>query len=263
MNYFTCTFKAIFVVVSIFLGTVSISAADFVVDGIYYNILSAEDKTCAVTFAGASYSEVKGEYFGDIVIPSKVLNNNVEYMIKSIDNNTFNSCDNIISVSLPNTLTSIGRGAFTSCKQINEIIIPESITSIYYGTFMGCSSLEKITLLGQITNLEDYAFYNCSNLANFTIYSKTPPTVAKNTFTKVPETMNLYVPAETENSYSNDNNWNSFIISTFEVPTNINSILSNDTEIVEYYNILGVKVENPTKGLYIKKCGGRAYKVML
>ena len=33
--------------------------------------------------------------------------------------------------------------------------------------------------------------------------------------------------------------------------------------VVEYYNILGVKVENPTKGLYIKKCGNKAYKVML
>lgn len=48
-----------------------------------------------------------------------------------------------------------------------------------------------------------------------------------------------------------------------ETPTSIETVKTENGVAVEYYNILGVKVENPTKGLYIKRCGNKAYKVML
>ena len=54
---------------------------------------------------------------------------------------------------------------------------------------------------------------------------------------------------------------------TFEVPgdlTGIESVGAEDVEApVEYYNLQGVKVANPAKGLYIKKQGKKTTKVIL
>ena len=53
---------------------------------------------------------------------------------------------------------------------------------------------------------------------------------------------------------------------TFEVPgvtTGIDSVNSEVEAPAEYYNLQGVKVANPAKGLYIKKQGDKATKVIL
>ena len=43
----------------------------------------------------------------------------------------------------------------------------------------------------------------------------------------------------------------------------IDTIISTDTDIVEYYTLQGVRVEKPEKGIYIKKQGSRITKVIL
>ena len=41
------------------LCTTGVSAHDFEVDGIYYNIMSEEDKTVEVTYQGGAYTSYK------------------------------------------------------------------------------------------------------------------------------------------------------------------------------------------------------------
>jgi len=60
-------------IVALFLTSIPISAHDFEVDGIYYNITNSTDKTVAVTYSGSSYNEVANEYSGDVVIPDSVV----------------------------------------------------------------------------------------------------------------------------------------------------------------------------------------------
>ena len=54
---------------------------------------------------------------------------------------------------------------------------------------------------------------------------------------------------------------------TLEVPgdlTGIESVGAEDVEApVEYYNLQGVKVDNPSNGLYIKRQGNKVTKVIL
>lgn len=45
--------------------------------------------------------------------------------------------------------------------------------------------------------------------------------------------------------------------------TDIEHVDATDNAPVEYYNLQGVKVENPTKGIYIKKQGSRTSKVLM
>ena len=66
-NYFKHLFTAL-----LLLCTTVVTAHDFEVGGIYYNILSGVDKTVAVTFKGTEYGEYSNEYTGNVVIPTSV-----------------------------------------------------------------------------------------------------------------------------------------------------------------------------------------------
>lgn len=44
--------------------------------------------------------------------------------------------------------------------------------------------------------------------------------------------------------------------------TGIEEVESESAAPVEYYNMQGVKVENPTNGVYVKRKGGKATKVV-
>ena len=52
----------------------------------------------------------------------------------------------VISITIPESVTSIGEYAFSNCSSITSITIPESVTSIGYGAFYKCSSITSITL---------------------------------------------------------------------------------------------------------------------
>ena len=43
----------------------------------------------------------------------------------------------------------------------------------------------------------------------------------------------------------------------------IDDTLADGSESVEYYNLQGIKVTTPSNGLYIKKAGGKAMKVII
>ena len=60
------------VIVLLIMCSNSVWAHDFEVDGIYYNILSEEDKTVEVTYKGSFYGTYSNEYTGNVVIPTTV-----------------------------------------------------------------------------------------------------------------------------------------------------------------------------------------------
>ena len=62
--------KHILATIAMLLCSLTASAHDFEVGGIYYNITSAEDKTVEVTFSGDSYHTVDDEYTGEVAIPA-------------------------------------------------------------------------------------------------------------------------------------------------------------------------------------------------
>ena len=107
--------------------SISASAYDVEVDGIYYNFVS-KAKIAEVT-AG------DGKYSGSITIPSSIKVNDVDYAVTSIGDSTFWYCGSLTSVTIPNSVTSIGEWAFSYCSSLTSVTIPNSVTSIGYSAF--------------------------------------------------------------------------------------------------------------------------------
>lgn len=144
------------------LCCMQMSAYDFEVGGIYYNIVSSTEKTCAFTYGDSKYS-------GNIKIPTNVTYNGRTWTVMSIGESTFSSCSGLTNVTIPNSVKSIGNHAFYNCTGLTSITIPNSVTSIGDYTFWGCTGLTGITIPNSVTSIGNGAFSGCSGLTSVTI----------------------------------------------------------------------------------------------
>ena len=80
-----------------------------------------DDGTYEVTDTGPS-----GENATEIVIPSTYK----EKAVTAIGDRAFYNCDNLASVTIPNSVTSIGESAFYGCNSLTSVTILDGVTSI-------------------------------------------------------------------------------------------------------------------------------------
>ena len=88
------------------LCSMSVSAHDFEVDGIYYNIMSEKDMAVEVTFSGDSYDAVLDKYSGSVTIPETVTYNDNIYSVISIGPFAFAGCSGRSTLSPSATMIS-------------------------------------------------------------------------------------------------------------------------------------------------------------
>ena len=115
-------------ILSVFIS-ISTSAYDVEVDGIYYNLIS-KGNVAEVTYGD-------NQYEGDITIPSSINVNEVEYSV-TIIGRAFSYCSGLTSVTIPNSVIIIG-DAFSGCSGLTSITIPNSVTSIGDYAFFECN----------------------------------------------------------------------------------------------------------------------------
>ena len=138
-------FKSLVLTVIGLLCSVSVSAHDFEVDGIYYNITSSTDMTVEVTYRGDHRYSYSHEYSGAVTIPESVTYSGSTYSVTSIGEAAFYECG-LTSVEIPNSVTSIGEDAFSRCYSLTSVEIPNSVTSIRGNVFSSCSSLTSLVV---------------------------------------------------------------------------------------------------------------------
>jgi hypothetical protein len=82
--------------------------------------------------------------------------------VETVGSRAFYNCDELLLVSLPNTVTSIGNETFSGCTSLTSIIIPKNVTSIGSDSFKYCNSLETVVLGESVTSIGDGAFSYCN-----------------------------------------------------------------------------------------------------
>ena len=122
-----------------------------------------------------------------------------------------------------------------------------------------------------VLSIQKYSFYGCRSLDDVYMKSSTPPNMTQPAsddgafYWNDPRVMTLYVPVGAKEIYSDPTlDWCLFGSIVEWYPSDIEDVCSDEKNIpVEYYNLQGVKVENPDNGVYIKKQGSRSTKVVL
>ena len=114
--------------------------------------------------------EITGYKGNDTVIkiPSKIEG----YPVTTIGIAAFYSysCENLTSITIPDSVTSIGEGAFTDCTNLETITIPKNakFDSTYGGTFNNCTSLKNVKFSIGIEKIPAFLFDNSPNLNSLT-----------------------------------------------------------------------------------------------
>ncbi len=188
------------------IATTGARAHNFEVDGIYYKILSGEDKTVAVTYEGSNGSTYSDEYTGTVSIPESVTYNGTTYSVTSIGDWAFDGCTGLTSITIPNSVTSIGKMAFDRCNFLEEVhisdiaawcdiifadnplekahnlylngelvtdlVIPDGVTVIASKAFYGCTSLTSVTIPYSVQGFGLRSFEGCKNIKTVINYSQ-------------------------------------------------------------------------------------------
>ena len=142
-------------------------------DGIYkyaYTV-NAENGTATITkFLGPVDPANNGPY--DIEIPTELDHHPVtglgEYSFSGTyspdhqtNHNLISFCNQIQSVTIPESVTSIGKSAFEHCSKLDSLTIKGVATSIGAYAFASCTSLTSLSLVGSFQTIGDSAFVNC------------------------------------------------------------------------------------------------------
>lgn len=90
--------------------------------------------------------------------------------VTHIDTSAFQNCTKLAEVTLGSGLTEISASAFAGCVSLVNIVIPDSVTSLgLRSVFNGCTSLQSVTLSNQLTKVPEQTFADCTSLTAVTI----------------------------------------------------------------------------------------------
>ena len=134
----------------------------FIVGDYKYKVESDKEHTVAISAASTDIA-------GDLVLPSTVVYDGVEYTVVIVDGGGFRSCGEITSVVIPNSVQEIRGSAFKWCSKLTSVTIPEHITKIPNQCFNQCYNLESLTIPSGVTLIEYDAFKACEKLSPLTV----------------------------------------------------------------------------------------------
>ena len=201
------------------------------IDNIYY-LLDDTNHEATVTYKNDKF----GSYTGNVTIPSKISYKNQEYIVTTIGESAFTSC-NLAVLFIPKTVKTWQSYALNGgkvdkilfeegsllekilaygfvCSRFNSggLDLPEGIEWLTIGTF-AMSDIKRISLPSSLHNLYNEVFNNCHcNLRTIILNSKSPVVVSDPPLNQLLNLSfcTLYVPKGTIGQYSQADIWKDF-----------------------------------------------------
>ena len=111
---------------------------------------------------------VSGQNLVSVTIPESV---------STIRDYAFAGSKNLLQIEIPNRVTRIGEYVFASCTKLSNVMIGNSVKEIGYKAFAECRSLVQVHIPPSTTSIDSYAFFISSS--SWYICSKTTDCYAK------------------------------------------------------------------------------------
>ncbi len=154
-------------VLILLINTFTVSASAIVIgkDGFYYEIgNNSNDYVTLKEYRGSSQEiTIPSDFYGSAVV--------------GVDEYAFLRKNNIVSVTIPDTITSIGNSAFYGCSDLESITIPNSVVTFGNNVFAKC---DKLTIYCYSdSEAEKYAL---DNGINYTLLDSPEPQPSQNLY---------------------------------------------------------------------------------
>ena len=133
------------------------------INGIWYELASAGKWARVIQKPNYEY------YKGSVDIPESVTYGGTEYRVEIIESSAFRGCNELTSITIPNSISNIGSYAFQGCTGLTSITIPNRVSDISNYAFSGCTGLTSITIPSSVKTISDHAFYGCTSLTSISI----------------------------------------------------------------------------------------------
>lgn len=152
---------------------------------------------------------------------------------------TFNNCDKLETVTFEDGLTVIGPGMFKESDKIKKLEIPDSVTTIGQAAFANCDGLEEVKLPAGLTKIPNNLFGGAEALKSITIPATVTEIEAEAFFNCTALETVTFASKSTEKLVSaleavGDNAFAGTKVSTFVLPEN-----AQDKEISLGVSVLG------------------------
>ena len=130
--------------------------------------------------------------------------------VTKIGQKAFYYCDNLTSITIPDSATEIGSYAFAYCKNLTSITIPDGVTLIDYDAFSNCSDLTSVTIGSGVTSIAS-SFWGCDRLKSCYCKALNPPIASMGDIFSISATsLKIYVPRASVNKYKAAYGWSGY-----------------------------------------------------
>lgn len=243
----------------------------FEYEGIYYSVLSEEDKTATV-FDPHAFLFDSGGYQGDITVAENPIKDGVEYTTVEVARRCF-MASAITSLVMPNSILTIS-DAVTSLYELENLVISENVESIVRSfMFLTCENFEEYTVPESVKEL-DNSFNRISSLKKITLpshpltlkndfydiplerivcKSEEPYPLTENTFSGVDKTTCVVeVPEGCVEAYKATEGWSEFANIIESEQVGVSEVINQTATDGKAYRLDGTTFRETDKGIYIQ-----------
>lgn len=166
--------------------------------------------------------------------------------IEDVYTGSFNGCPNLVSVTLPASMSVIWSGPFHNCPKLRyihvddgntslksddgvllnrvgstlfkcpqaypgEYVMPSTVMQVQYRAFQGCTALTSVDISPECTYIDLDAFADCTALQTVKVHWQKPLVPYSDIFSGVTlGNLTLYVPKGTKSAYQQASPWSGF-----------------------------------------------------